>query len=80
MWGSDQAASVDLDDLKQLVMGIREIESAMGDGVKRVYEAELASKKKLRRVNGNGLAPASRPIGPPVPTNGRATTRTSVPS
>jgi N-acetylneuraminate synthase len=74
MWGSDQGASVEVSEFKQLVASIREIESALGDGVKRVYEGELASKKKLRRVNGNGAAVAApRGIAPaPVPTNGRA--------
>ena len=35
---------------KQLVRDIREIEKAMGDGVKRVYDSELPIKKKLRKV------------------------------
>jgi N-acetylneuraminate synthase len=82
MWGSDQGASVEVAEFKQLVASIREIESALGDGIKRVYEGELASKKKLRRVNGNGApAAAPRPIPPPsAPTNGHATTPTSVSS
>jgi hypothetical protein len=29
---------------------MRSVETALGDGVKRVYESELASLKKLRRV------------------------------
>jgi N-acetylneuraminate synthase len=33
-----------------LVRDIRVIESALGDGVKRVYESELPILKKLRRV------------------------------
>lgn len=50
MWGSDQAASVEVMGLHQLVRNIRDIEKALGDGVKRVYDSELSSLKKLRRV------------------------------
>ncbi|MBF0586127.1 N-acetylneuraminate synthase family protein [Prosthecochloris sp. N3] len=50
MWGSDQAASVEMPGLKRLVSNIRDIEQAMGDGIKRVYEGEQAARKKLRRV------------------------------
>jgi len=50
MWGSDQSASLVLDDLKEIVAGIREIDLAMGDGVKRVYASEESAKAKLRRV------------------------------
>src|SRR5439155_24101544 len=38
MWGSDQAASVEPPGLKRLVRDIRAIETAFGDGIKRVYE------------------------------------------
>ncbi len=51
MWGSDQAASVELSGLERLVANIRDIEKAKGDGIKRVYESELGSRQKLRRVN-----------------------------
>jgi N-acetylneuraminate synthase len=50
MWGSDQAASVEPGGFHRLVRDIRVIEQAMGDGVKRVYESELPSRKKLRRA------------------------------
>ncbi len=50
MWGSDQAASVEIGGLMRLVSNIRDIERALGDGVKRVYPAELAQLAKLRRV------------------------------
>ena len=50
MWGSDQAASVELVGLLRLVGSIRDIETALGDGVKRVYPSEMAARKKLRRV------------------------------
>ncbi len=50
MWGSDQAASVEIMGLHHLVRDIRDIQRAMGDGVKRVYESEMKSREKLRRV------------------------------
>ena len=50
MWGSDQAASVEIGGLMRLVASTRDIERAMGDGVKRIYEGELSARKKLRRV------------------------------
>lgn len=50
MWGTDQAASVEIGGLAKLVQNIRDIERAMGDGVKRIYEPEIAQRKKLRRV------------------------------
>ncbi len=52
MWGSDQAASVEPGGLQRLVRDIRTIETALGDGVKKVYESELGPMKKLRRVQG----------------------------
>uniref|UniRef100_Q3ARP1 N-acetylneuraminate synthase n=1 Tax=Chlorobium chlorochromatii (strain CaD3) TaxID=340177 RepID=Q3ARP1_CHLCH len=51
MWGSDQAASVELSGLAKLVENIRDIEKALGDGVKRLYEGEAAARKKLRRTS-----------------------------
>jgi N-acetylneuraminate synthase len=50
MWGSDQAASVEIGGLLRLVSNIRDIERSMGDGVKRVYPGELPQIQKLRRV------------------------------
>jgi N-acetylneuraminate synthase len=49
MWGTDQAASVELSGLQRLVSNIRDLERALGDGVKRVTPAEQAASKKLRR-------------------------------
>ena len=51
MWGSDHAASLEPTGLEHLVRDIRIIETAMGDGVKRVFPGELAPLAKLRRVN-----------------------------
>ncbi|MEV5410441.1 N-acetylneuraminate synthase family protein [Thermopolyspora sp. NPDC052614] len=50
MWGSDQAASLEPAGLEHLVRDIRIIETALGDGVKRIYPGELAPKARLRRV------------------------------
>jgi N-acetylneuraminate synthase len=50
LWGSDQAASVEVGGFLRLVSNIRDIEKAMGDGVKRVYEGERGQIAKLRRV------------------------------
>src|SRR5688500_5626393 len=50
MWGSDQAASVEPGGFEKLVKYIRVTEAALGDGVKKVYESEKGSMKKLRRV------------------------------
>jgi N-acetylneuraminate synthase len=51
MWGSDQAASVEPQGISHLVRDIRLVETAMGDGVKRVIEREVPIMKKLRRVD-----------------------------
>jgi len=49
MWGSDQAASVEVIGFMRLVNNIRDIEKALGDGVKKIYESEIPQMKKLRR-------------------------------
>ena len=51
MWGTDQAASVEPQGLTHLVRDIRLVETAMGDGIKRLGEREEPILKKLRRVN-----------------------------
>lgn len=50
MWGTDQAASVEIIGLQRLVKDIRDIEKSLGDGIKKVYDSELGSIKKLRRI------------------------------
>ncbi|MBX7042050.1 MAG: N-acetylneuraminate synthase family protein [Ignavibacteria bacterium] len=50
MWGTDQAASVELGGFRKLVEDIRDVEKSLGDGIKRVFESELGPRKKLRRV------------------------------
>jgi N-acetylneuraminate synthase len=52
MWGSDQAASVEPGGFERLVKYIRVTEQALGNGVKKVYDSELSSLKKLRRFVG----------------------------
>jgi N-acetylneuraminate synthase len=50
MWGSDQAASVEVDGFHRLVRNIRDIEIALGDGIKKVYPSEMGARSKLRKV------------------------------
>ena len=52
MWGSDQAASVEPGGFERLVKYIRVTEAALGDGVKKVYDSEKGSMKRLRRTTG----------------------------
>jgi N-acetylneuraminate synthase len=51
MWGSDQAASVEPQGFAHMVRDIRLVETALGDGVKRLGEREEPIMKKLRRVD-----------------------------
>jgi N-acetylneuraminate synthase len=48
MYGSDQSASIEPSGLRQLVGAVRKIEKAMGDGEKRVIDAEIPIARKLR--------------------------------
>jgi len=48
MYGSDQAASIEPSGLRQLVGAVRKIEKAMGDGEKRIIDAEVSIAQKLR--------------------------------
>jgi len=50
MWGTDQAASVEIIGMSRLVSNIRDIEKALGDGIKKVYASEQKNLRKLRRV------------------------------
>ena len=49
MWGSDQAASLGTSGIIKLVKDIRLVETALGDGVKKVTEKEIPIISKLRR-------------------------------
>ena len=48
MWGSDQAASLELDGLRRLVRDLASFQTWLGDGEKRVYASELSIREKLR--------------------------------
>src|SRR4051812_26133343 len=48
MYGSDQAASLELSGLISLVAMIRKIPDCLGDGVKKIIPGEAAVAKKLR--------------------------------
>lgn len=61
MWGSDQAASVEVVGLVRLVRDVRAIEESLGDGVKRVYQSELGALKRLRRTPPESLVEVAAP-------------------
>ena len=48
MYGSDQAASVEVGGFIALVGAVRKIEKAMGDGVIGIHEKEVPIARKLR--------------------------------
>jgi N-acetylneuraminate synthase len=50
MWGSDQAASLEPNGITRLLRDIRLVETALGDGKKRVFDREIPIMEKLRRV------------------------------
>ncbi len=50
LWGSDQASSLEPDEIARLIADIRVVEQSLGDGQKRVFESEIPVSKKLRRV------------------------------
>lgn len=58
MWGTDQAASVEPGGFERMVKDIRNIEAALGDGIKRVYESEIPIMAKLRRADDPTLVSA----------------------
>ena len=47
MYGSDQSASIEPVGIIRLVRDIRAVESAIGDGIKRMTDVEISSRKKL---------------------------------
>tara|TARA_B100000965_G_C19584504_1_gene755078 strand:+ start:984 stop:1808 length:825 start_codon:yes stop_codon:yes gene_type:complete len=47
MYGSDQAASLEVEGFKLMVNYVRTVEKAMGDGIKTISEEELQIRKKL---------------------------------
>jgi len=52
LWGTDQAASVEITGMFRLVKDIRDIEKALGDGNKIVYDSEKPAQEKLRKFIG----------------------------
>jgi N,N'-diacetyllegionaminate synthase len=57
--GPDHRASLDPAEFREMVAAIRAAEGALGDGVKRPTEAELAMRVRVRRV-----VVAARPLRP----------------
>ena len=51
LWGTDQAASLEVPAFAKLVRQIRNIELASGDGQIRFYESEIPIAEKLRKVD-----------------------------
>ncbi len=49
MWGTDQMCSVEPQGLIKLVRGVRELNNALGDGIKVVTETEKPIRDKLRK-------------------------------
>ena len=50
MWGSDHAASLEPNGITRLARDIRLVETALGDGVKKLLPSEVPVMQKLRRV------------------------------
>ena len=48
MWGTDQSASIEPQGMVKLARDIRLVESALGDGIKKVYDSEKPIISKLR--------------------------------
>ncbi len=48
MYGSDQAASIEINGLRDLIDSVRKIEAAMGNGEKKMSEKEVPIAEKLR--------------------------------
>jgi len=51
MWGSDHKASIEPDEMKEMIKNIRLVEQALGDPTPRCLPVEEPVKAKLRRVN-----------------------------
>jgi N-acetylneuraminate synthase len=48
MYGSDQSASLEKDQLEELVTDARRVQPILGDGMKRIIQGELKTEKSLR--------------------------------
>jgi len=51
MWGSDHKASIEPNEMKEMIKNIRLVEQALGDPTPRCLPVEEPVKAKLRRVN-----------------------------
>ena len=51
MWGSDHKASIEPEEMKEMIKNIRLVEQALGDPTPRCLPVEEPVKAKLRRVN-----------------------------
>lgn len=51
MWGSDHKASIEPDEMRQMIQNIRLVEQALGNGKITCLPDEVPVKQKLRRVN-----------------------------
>jgi len=50
MWGTDQAASLEVLAMDMLRKRVKDIDLVLGDGIKKVTEKEKEMRKKLRGV------------------------------
>jgi len=48
MWGTDQAASLEVHAMDMLGKRVKEAEAVLGDGIKRITPSELIARNKLR--------------------------------
>ena len=63
MEGPDHRASIEPDELKELVRTIRDVETAMGDGIKRPMPSELPNKTRMQKsLVATRLIPAGETI------------------
>jgi len=53
MWGTDQSASLEINELDTLVQEIRKVPVMLGDGIKKVYDSERKVMEKLRPFKNN---------------------------
>lgn len=51
MWGSDQAASLELSGIGRLTRDLSLLPLWLGDGEKKLYKSEIAIREKLRKEN-----------------------------
>lgn len=47
-WGTDQLASLDFKEFKEMVIEANKVNDYLGNGIKKIYESELKIRNKLR--------------------------------